>query len=85
MELLRNNTRQEDDPHGLKVVSDLLQFGTSDDFEDRIRRHLPEINRVRALLARVRELTPGVEFSPYVTRVLHLAEKVESARLAEVA
>lgn len=85
MELLRNNTRQEDDPHGLKVVSDRLQFGTADDFEDRIRRHLPEINRVRALLARVRELTPGVEFSPYVTRVLHLAEKVESARLAEVA
>ncbi len=38
-----------------------------------------------SLLNRVRELTPGVEFSPYVTRVLNLAEKAESARLAEVA
>jgi hypothetical protein len=85
MELLRNNTRQEDDPHGLKAVGDLLQCGTADDFEDKVRRHLPEISRVRALLNRVRELTPGVEFSPYVTRVLNLAEKAESARLAEVA
>jgi hypothetical protein len=84
MELLRN-TRQEDDPHGLKAIADLLQFGTSDDFEDRVRRHLPEIRRVRALLERVRQLTPGVEFSPYVTRVLNVAEKAESARLAEVA
>ncbi|MBK9973161.1 MAG: hypothetical protein IPP14_00025 [Planctomycetes bacterium] len=85
MELLRNNTRQQDDPHGLAAVGELLRFGTSDDFEDRIRQHLPEIRRVRALLDRVRELTPGVEFSPYVTRVLNLAEKAESARLAEVA
>lgn len=85
MELLRN-TRQEDDPHGLKAVSELLQAGTADDFEDRVRRYLPEIRRVKALLARVREITPGgVEFSPYVTRILSLAEKAESARLAEVA
>lgn len=84
MELLRN-TRQEDDPHGLNAMAELIKFGTSDEFEARVRKTLPEIGRTRALLDRVRQLAPGIEFSPYVTRVLKTAEKIESARLAEVA
>lgn len=84
MELLRN-TRQEDDPHGLRAVGDLLQFAVDDNYEARIRANLPAISRARGLLERTRRLVPGVEFSPHVTRVLTIAEKVESVRLAEVA
>lgn len=84
MELLRN-TRQEDDPHGLRVIGELIQFGTADDFEARVRASLPEISRTRVLLERVKQFAPGVEFSPHLVRVMRTAEKIESARLAEVA
>lgn len=79
------STTQEDDPHGLKAVAELLDHGTDDDFDRRVSDRLPEIKRVRKLLTRVRELTPGVEFSPYVMRMIKAAEEHESARLAEVA
>ncbi|MCC6463895.1 MAG: hypothetical protein IT463_00990 [Planctomycetes bacterium] len=78
-------TRQEDDPHGLAALNDLLATGTDDNFEERVRDLLPEITRVRALFNRVRRFTPDIEFSPYVMRVLKIADKWESARLAEVA
>jgi hypothetical protein len=84
MELLRN-TRQEDDPHGLRVIGELIQFGTSDDFESRVRQSLPEISRAKALLERVRQFAPDVDFSPHLVRVMRTAEKIESSRLAEVA
>lgn len=79
------NTRQEDDPHGLKAISELLDQGKEDDFERRVSERLPEIKRVKKLLDRVRQLSPGIEFSPYVMRMLNVADKHESARLAEVA
>ena len=84
MELLRS-TRQEDDPHGLRVVSDLIQFGMADDFESRVRQNLPALLRTRELLDRVRQFAPGVDFSPHLNRVMRIAEKFESAALAEVA
>lgn len=80
-----SNTSQEDDPHGLKAVAELLDQGKEDDFERRVSDRLPEIQRVRKLLTRVQELSPGIEFSPYVMRMINVAEKQESARLAEVA
>lgn len=80
-----SRTRQEDDPHGLAALGELLGCGTEDDFEERVRCALPEVARVRTLFNRVRLYTPGLEFSPYVMRVLKIAEKWESARLAEVA
>ena len=79
------NTRQEDDPHGLRAVSELLEQGKADDFEKQVGDRLPEIQRVKKLLSRVQELSPGIEFSPYVMRMINTAEKQESARLAEVA
>ena len=80
-----HNTRQEDDPNGLRAVAELLDQGKADDFEKKVSDRLPEIKRVKALLARVQELTPGIEFSPYVMRMITAADKHESARLAEVA
>jgi len=79
------NTRQEDDPHGLRAVSELLDQGKDDDFDVKVSSRLPELRRVKQLLARVQELSPGIEFSPYVMRMLNVADKHESARLAEVA
>jgi len=79
------NTRQEDDPHGLKAVAELLDHGKDDDFEQKVSNRLPEIQRVKKLLTRVQELSPGIEFSPYVMRMINVADKHESARLAEVA
>lgn len=84
MQLIQN-TRQEDDPHGLRAVSELLEQGKSDDFEQKVSARLPELGRVRELLARVQQLSPGIEFSPYVMRIINVADKHESARLAEVA
>ncbi|MBK8206206.1 MAG: hypothetical protein IPK87_05330 [Planctomycetes bacterium] len=78
------NTRQEDDPHGLAAVAELLQKGTEDDFEQQVSDRLPEIRRCKDLLKRVQELSPGVEFSPYVMRVIKTADKHESSRLAGV-
>ena len=80
-----SNTRQEDDPHGLRAVAELLDQGKSDDFDKKVSDRLPEIQRVKKLLSRVQELSPGIEFSPYVMRMINTAEKHESARLAEVA
>ncbi len=80
-----HNTRQEDDPHGLRAVTELLEHGTDDEFEKHVSNRLPEVRRCKELLARVQELAPGIEFSPYVMRVIHTAEKQESARLLEVA
>jgi hypothetical protein len=84
MKLIRN-TSQQDDPNGLNAIADLIQHGKDEDFDNRVSERLPEIRRVRELLDRVRTVTPGVEFSPYVNRVINAAEKQESARLAEVA
>lgn len=78
-------TRQQDDPHGLAAMEELLQNGKEDDFETRVSDRLPAIRRCKDLLARVQELSPGIEFSPYVMRVIRTADKHESARLAEVA
>lgn len=79
------NTRQEDDPHGLQTVASLLNKGLSDDFEQSVAESLPELQRAKDLLARVRTFAPGIEFSPYVMRILNTADKQASARLAEVA
>lgn len=79
------NTRQEDDPHGLTAIAELLPHGTDDDFERKVSERAPEVLRSTALLARVRELAPGIEFSPHVMRIQRIAEKHESARLLEVA
>jgi hypothetical protein len=79
------NTRQEDDPHGLRAVSELLEQGKDDDFEQKVSSRLPELARVKELLSRVQSLSPGIEFSPYVMRIINVADKHESARLAEVA
>jgi hypothetical protein len=79
------NTRQEDDPHGLRAVSELLEHGKDDDFEQKVSSRLPELARVKELLSRVQSLSPGIEFSPYVMRIINVADKHESARLAEVA
>jgi hypothetical protein len=79
------NTRQEDDPHGLQAVATLLKKGLEDDFEQRVAENLPELQRAKDLLARVRTFAPGIEFSPYVMRILTTADKQASARLAEVA
>jgi hypothetical protein len=79
------NTRQEDDPHGLRAVSELLEQGKDDDFEQKVSSRLPELARVKELLSRVQSLSPGIEFSPYVMRINNVADKHESARLAEVA
>ncbi|MBX3458783.1 MAG: hypothetical protein KF696_02320 [Planctomycetes bacterium] len=78
-------TRQQDDPHGLAAMEELLKQGTEDDFEAKVSNRLPAIRRCKDLLARVQELSPGIEFSPYVMRVIRTADKHESARLAEVA
>jgi hypothetical protein len=80
-----HNTRQEEDPHGLRAIAELLERGKDDDFDKQVSDRLPEIRRCRELLQRVRELSPGIEFSPYVMRVINTAEKHESSRLAEVA
>jgi len=80
-----HNTRQEDDPNGLRAIAELLDQGKADDFEKRVSDRLPEIKRVKQLLERVQQLTPGIEFSPYVMRMISAADKHESARLAEVA
>jgi hypothetical protein len=84
MHVLRN-TRQEDDPHGLAAIAELLPHGTDDDFERKVSERLPEIRRTRALLERVKEFAPDIEFSPHVMRIQRIAEKHESARLLEVA
>jgi hypothetical protein len=84
MKLIHSNT-QQDDPNGLRAIAELLNRGKDDDFEQRVSQRLPEIRRVRALIDRVRTVCPEVEFSPYVNRVLTVADKHESARLAEVA
>jgi hypothetical protein len=82
---LIHNTTQQDDPNGLRAVAELVKRGKDDDFEQRVSQRLPEIRRVRAMVDRVREVCPDVEFSPYVKRILTVADKHESARLAEVA
>jgi hypothetical protein len=82
---LVHSTTQQDDPNGLRAIAELLKHGTDDDFEYRVLDRLPEIRRVYALRDRVRSVAPGVEFSPFVNRVLNIVEKHESARLAEVA
>lgn len=78
-------TSQELDPNGLQAVADLIDNGTDDNFETQVSDRLPEIGRVRNLLSRVRHLAPGIEFSPYVMRMINIAEKTESARLEKVA
>lgn len=78
-------TTQELDPNGLQAIADLIDHGTDDNFETQVSDRLPEINRVKNLLTRVRTLTPGIEFSPYVMRMINIAEKTESARLEKVA
>lgn len=79
------NTRQEDDPHGLRALAEIIENGKEDDFDRRVSERLPEVSRARNLLRRVQKLSPGIEFSPYVMRILTTADKHESARLAEVA
>ncbi len=79
------NTRQEDDPHGLCAITELIAHGTDDDFDNKVSGRLPEVKRCKELLERVRELQPGIEFSPHVMRVIRTAERQESARLLEVA
>ncbi len=78
-------TTQELDPNGLQAIADLIDHGTDDNFETQVSDRLPEIGRVRNLLTRVQHLTPGIEFSPYVMRMINIAEKTESARLEKVA
>lgn len=78
-------TRQENDPHGLKAVAHLIECGLEDDFDSRVVENTAEIKRLSGLLKRVQELTPGVDFSPYVMRMIGTVEKAESARMARVA
>ncbi len=78
-------TTQELDPNGLQAIADLIDHGTDDNFETQVSDRLPEISRVRNLLNRVQHVTPGIEFSPYVMRMINIAEKTESARLEKVA
>lgn len=79
------NTRQEDDPNGLRAIAELIEHGKDDDFERQVSERLPEVKRVKQLYERVRAISPDVELSPYVMRIIRVADKHESARLAEVA
>jgi hypothetical protein len=77
-------TSQEEDPNGLQAVADLIDNGTDDNFETQVSDRLPQIGRVKNLLERVQHLTPGIEFSPYVMRMINIADKVESSRMEKV-
>lgn len=80
-----SSTNQQNDPHGLAVVAELLQHGTDDDFEAMVAARTDEVRRLETLLRRVQRLTPGIEFSPHVMRILQVMSKQESARQLAVA
>ncbi len=75
----------KDDPNGLAAIAELVEKGKDDDFDTQVSDRLPEIKRARDMMKRVKSVVPGVEFSPFVNRILKTAEKAESARLASVA
>ncbi|MCC6574356.1 MAG: hypothetical protein IT462_11250 [Planctomycetes bacterium] len=81
------NTTQQDDPHGLTAVQELLEHQDSRDFGQRIVERAPELRRVEALLKRVQRFAPAIAFSEEVMGMLQVLDRHEreSARMLAVA
>lgn len=81
------NTTQQDDPHGLSAVQELLEHQQSRDFSQRVVQKAPELRRVEALLKRVQRFAPAIAFSEEVMMMLDILDRHEreSARMLAVA